>query len=59
MQITLFNFEKRVNSTKQPPNNTGVNVEITLKNDIDFINPTFYLDIRYKNYNYLKWDNRY
>lgn len=59
MQITLFNFEKRVNSTKQPPGNTGVNVEIALKNDIDFINPTFYLDIKYKNYNYLKWDNRY
>lgn len=59
MRITLFNFEKRVNSTKQPPNDTGVNVEITLKNDIDFINPTFYLDVSYKDYNYLKWDNRF
>lgn len=39
MQVTLYKFTKRLNSTKQPTPSTGKNFDCELKDETSFINP--------------------
>lgn len=63
MEVTLYQFGKRANSTLQPDDNIFHEdvSNVQLKEDTSLYNPTFlltpkWLDIRY---NYLKWNNKY
>lgn len=59
MNINLYNFSKRINSTKQPTG-TGKEVSVLLKDGTSIYNPSFILGgTELVSYNYLKWDNRY
>lgn len=58
MEITLFNFNKRINSTKIPVS-TGKNINVNLKDGTSIYSPSFIINDFDANYNYLKWDNRY
>ena len=54
MQITLYGFRKRANSTKRPET-TGATRQVVLKDDCSFINPVFVLNYNNNNptgYNY-------
>ena len=56
--ITLYNFSKRENSTKQPTG--GVEVQAVFKNATSKYNPSFILNIEDPlNYNYIKYGNIY
>ena len=56
--ITLYNFSKRENSTKQPTG--GVEVPAVFKNATSKYNPSFILNIENPlNYNYIKYGNIY
>lgn len=56
--ITLYNFSKRENSTKQPTG--GVEVKAVFKNATSKYNPSFILNIENPlNYNYIKYGNIY
>lgn len=58
MQITLYNFSKRVNSTKQPTQGTIKNVN--LKSECSIYNPIFTFSNNETNFNYIKaWDRFY
>ena len=57
MEITLYNFSKRVNSLKVPTGGTGLSVH--LKEETGKYNPTFILNVNPMNYNYIKWNDRY
>lgn len=60
MDIYLYNFTKRVNSTKQPAED-GLQVSVNLKNDTSIYSPIFMLSSieNLSSYTYLKWENRY
>lgn len=58
MEITLYSFSKRSNSTKQPSNGTSF-TNINLKEGTDFYNPTFELAKNPFSYNYVKWNSYY
>lgn len=58
MELTLYTFRKRTNSTSQPTGGTVIQ-NITLKQPTSVISPTFILS-RYNwnnTYNYVKWVN--
>lgn len=58
INITLYNFSKRENSTKQPSG--GVEVQAVFKNATSKYNPSFILNIKNPlKYNYIKYDNIY
>lgn len=57
MQITLYSFSKRENSTKRPTG--GSAVECVLKESTSIYTPSFRLNTDPSNYNYCKWNNRY
>lgn len=59
MEILLFNFSKRKNSTKRPVDSDGVTKQVLLKGECSYINPSFFLgDVT--GYTYLKaWGNYY
>ena len=57
MQITLYKFSKRNNSTKRPSD--GTTVSCVLKEDTSVLSPAFRLHMNTLDYNYCKWDNRY
>ena len=58
MNIKLYNFSKRKNSTLQPSGGTEVNV--VLKSNCSIYTPIFLLSTdNVENYNYLSWNNRY
>lgn len=57
MQVQVFNFSKRYNSTKQPTG--GYTVDCTLKENTSVFNPVFIFSFDAYSYNYLKWGNRY
>lgn len=58
LTVTLFNFSKRENSTKQPTG--GVDVGCYLKEQTSVYTPSFEIyNINMPIYNYLKWENRY
>ena len=60
MTITLYQFSKRQNSTKQPTNTVShTDVTVFLKEPCDEFKPVFQLDAQYDTYNYLKWGSRY
>lgn len=58
MEVTLYNLNKRINSTKLPTG-SSISVNVNLKADTSMYQPTFLLTGVGTNYNYLKWDNRY
>lgn len=60
MQITLYSFNKRINSTKIV-DVSGTTVDFTYKDESDIYNPIIELsyDINGNNINYAKIDNRY
>lgn len=61
MTITLYQFTKRQNSTKQPTN-TDPHIDVSnvyLKEPCDEFKPVFQISSTYASYNYLKWDSRY
>lgn len=59
MEILLFNFSKRKNSTKQPNDSDGVAKQVNLKGECSMLNPSFFIaDIT--GYTYIKaWNNYY
>lgn len=58
MQIELFeNFNKKINSTKQPK--SGTLVDCFLKESTSIENPHFILSNISFSVNYVKWENRY
>lgn len=60
MTITLYQFTKRQNSTKQPTNSdTHVDVTCLLKEPSDEFKPVFQISTTYASYNYVKWGTRY
>ena len=58
MQITLYTFNKRSNSTKRP-SGAGFSVDVLLKDGVSLYTPSFILKDYDASYNYIKWDNRY
>lgn len=57
MQITLYNFAKRRNSTKQPSN--GTSVTVNLKEGTSYYTPSFILNTDPTSFTYLSWGDRY
>lgn len=58
INITLYTFSKRVNSTKRP-SGSGTSVSALLKTPTSLISPSFTLAGDYDGYNYLVWSGRY
>ena len=60
MNITLYKFEKRANSTKQPDNTVASrDATVHLKEPWDEFKPVFQLDAVYFDYNYVRWGIKY
>ena len=60
IDIYLYNFKKRLNSTKQPAISAGLKVSCVLKQPTNEYAPHFILDgISTFGYNYLSWGDRY
>ena len=60
MNITLYKFEKRPNSTKQPDNTVASrDATVHLKEPWDEFKPVFQLDAVYFDYNYVRWGVKY
>lgn len=58
--ITAYNFTKRVNSTKQPVNETGTDYSVALKDRTSYENPAFLLSLdTLPMFNYVKWGTWY
>lgn len=57
MNITLYNFSKRINSLKVP--SEGTTVSMVLKDTTSIYTPTFLLATNPLSYTYAKWDSRY
>lgn len=57
MQITLYNFIKRRNSTKRP--SKGETINVNLKEGCSHYNPSFILNTNPTNYSYLSWGTWY
>lgn len=57
MIITLYNFTKRINSTKQPSG--GEQVDVKLKDGTSNLTPAFYLSNINNAWNYLKYNDRF
>lgn len=57
MNITMYTFSKKNNSTKQPSG--GDQISCMLKENCSILNPVFILKSNNFSYNYCKWDNRY
>lgn len=57
MEITLYNFTKRRNSTKRP--SKGILVDVNLKEVCSHYNPSFILTTNPTNYSYLSWGTWY
>ena len=58
MVLELFSFNKRRNSTKTP-SGSGTKLDVFLKHETDFDNPTFILNTDPRSFNYCKWNNDY
>lgn len=59
MEITLYSFSKRVNSTRQPDSGSGLTLDATLKDTTSKYSPTFILNRSPLSYHYLQWGSRY
>lgn len=59
MQITVYNFAKEPNSTKQPANGAGRTITCVLKEDCSMMSPVFLLNGWQTTDNYVKWGSRY
>lgn len=60
MEIILFNFVKRINSTKQPKDEDGSRYQVYLKMETSLHNPTFRLkNDTLPDFNYIKAFGRY
>lgn len=72
MQAILFNFSKRLNSTKRPNDAEGVPVTVSIKQNVPkgqsssqsgtetfLSHPTIWVQGDYTNYNYMKFKDRY
>ena len=58
--IYLYNFKKRINSTKQPSLADGLKVDVVLKRPTTEYAPVFVLSgVSTFSYNYLSWGDRY
>lgn len=58
INLTLYSFSKRVNSTKRPGG--GLTVSALLKDDVSIWRPVFEFELENADtYNYLKWGSRY
>lgn len=57
MFITLYSFNKRNNSTKQPTD--GTQLDVLLKGNTSIFTPSFEVNKNVKQYNYLKFNNWY
>ena len=58
--VTLYQFQKRKNSTLQPTALQGVELSCELKQPTSYKNPvfTFFVEAGFE-WNYLKWDSWY
>lgn len=59
MNILLFNFSKRANSTKRPDDADGTSINVKLKEETSIYSPSFILNTNPFNFNYLKFGNKY
>lgn len=59
VELILYNFSKRENSTARPESGDGTPVSALLKDDTDIINPSFRFGNIGAVYNYVQWGNRY
>lgn len=60
INLTLYNFTKRVNSLSAPESGSGVTVTAAFKEGTGKNNPEFILNIQNPfSYNYLMWDKRF
>lgn len=59
VELILYNFSKRENSTARPESGSGKTVSALLKDDTDIINPSFRFGNIGAVYNYVQWGNRY
>lgn len=59
VELILYNFSKRENSTARPESGSGRSISALLKDDTDIINPSFRLGNIGAVYNYVQWGNRY
>lgn len=57
MEIKLYNFTKRRNSTKRP--SKGIIINVNLKEGCSHYNPSFILTTNPTNYSYLSWGTWY
>lgn len=58
MNISLYSFKKRINSTAIPIGD-GYTLDVKLKDGTSIYAPVFILNDFDTSYNYLKWDDRY
>lgn len=59
IQITVYSFSKRENSTRRPTEG-GLSIECYLKEETSKYNPSFKVfDVNMLQYNYLKWNDLY
>lgn len=60
MELKLFHFSKRKNSTKQPADNTATATKnVRMKRETSVINPRFLVENIDLSVNYCKWNNNY
>lgn len=59
MELKLYNFSKRANSTKVPADSSAVTKSVTLKENTSLYSPSFLLSGNPTGYNYCKWNDRY
>lgn len=57
MKISLYEFSKRENSSKQPTG--GKSIDVYLKDNTSIYKPSFILHMEEIPYTYVKWDSRY
>ncbi len=57
MEIKLYNFTKRRNSTKRP--SEGIAINVNLKEGCSHYNPSFILNTNPTNFSYLSWGTWY
>lgn len=59
MELKLYNFSKRSNSTKVPAESSAFTTNVTLKENTSLYSPSFLLAGNPTNYNYCKWNGKY
>ena len=59
MILKLYNFSKKVNSTKVPASDTATELNVTLKENVSLYSPSFILSTEPNQFNYCQLDDKY